>query len=301
MLSQAYFKGEGTSKNPGLALLNAEKAVSLGVAEASFLVEVLASTNTSKSDPKPEYGRGIDFGNYHALIIGNDDYQNLEKLNTGSVDARAVEKILKTKFNFKTEVLINRSRTDILDTLYSYREKLTDSDNLLIFYSGHGEKDEKINRGYWLPVDAHPEKKYTWISNNTILDEISASDAKHILLVIDSCFSGLFAEKRLRVKDEVKTVQRELLEQKSQLKSRWVMTAGGDEPIFDAAKGENSLFVKHFLLALESVAEPMTAMQLFDQGIKNGVELNSLQSPIYRQIRNAESQGGEFIFVRTKN
>ena len=66
-------------------------------------------------------------------------------------------------------------------------------------------------------------------------------------------------------------------------------------------KGRNSLFVKHFLLALESVAEPMTTMQLFDQGIKNGVELNSLQSPIYRQIRNAESQGGEFIFVRTKN
>ena len=79
------------------------------------------------------------------------------------------------------------------------------------------------------------------------------------------------------------------------------MTAGGDEPIFDATQGENSIFVKHFLLALDKVSQPVTAMQLFDQGIKNSVELNSNQVPTYTQIRNADSRGGEFIFVHTKN
>ena len=42
----------------------------------------------------------MDFGNYYALIIGNDDYQNVDKLNTGAVDAKAVNEILKTKIQF---------------------------------------------------------------------------------------------------------------------------------------------------------------------------------------------------------
>ena len=301
LLAQAYFRGDGTQKDSNMALLKAQKALSLGISEASFLVEVLSSSTDIKSDPVFDEGKEIEFGNYYALIIGNDNYQNVDKLNTGAVDAKAVNEILKTKFNFKTELLINQSRTQILDTLYSYRTKLTESDNLLIFYSGHGEKDKKTNRGHWLPVDADPEKKYTWISNSAILDAIEASDAKHILLVIDSCFSGIFAEKRLREKEGVKSIQRELLEQKSQLKSRWVMTAGGDEPVFDAAQGENSIFVKHFLLALTKVSQPITAMQLFDQSIKNSVELNSNQVPTYTQIQHVDSRGGEFIFVRAKN
>ena len=139
------------------------------------------------------------------------------------------------------------------------------------------------------------------ISNSIILDELGAIDARHILLVIDSCFSGLFAEKRLRLEDGLKSDQRELLEQKNQLKSRWVMTAGGDEPVYDATEGENSVFVKYFLNALESVTNPITAMQLFDARIKSSVGLNSNQVPTYTQIQNVDSRGGEFIFARSKN
>ena len=103
------------------------------------------------------------------------------------------------------------------------------------------------------------------------------------------------------LEDGLKSNQRELLEQKNQLKSRWVMTAGGDEPVYDAEKGENSLFVKYFLNALESVTTPITAMQLFDGSIKSNVGLNSKQVPTYTQIQNVDSRGGEFIFARSKN
>ena len=301
LLSQAYFKGEGTKKNNELALSNAKKALALGLEEASFLIDVLSSSTNTKTEIIAQSENDLNFGSYHALIIGNDDYQNVSKLNTGEIDARAVNQILKTKFNFKTTLMINKARAEILDALFSYRSKLTEKDNLLIFYSGHGEKDQKTNRGYWLPIDADPVKKYTWISNSTILDELGAIDARHILLVIDSCFSGLFAEKRLRLEDGLKSNQRELLEQKNQLKSRWVMTAGGDEPVYDAEKGENSLFVKYFLNALESVTTPITAMQLFDGSIKSNVGLNSKQVPTYTQIQNVDSRGGEFIFARSKN
>ena len=35
-------------------------------------------------------------------------------------------------------------------------QTLTDRDNLIVYYAGHGEFDETNERGYWLPVEAEP-------------------------------------------------------------------------------------------------------------------------------------------------
>ncbi len=39
----------------------------------------------------------IDFGRYHALVIGNNDYEYLRKLTTAVDDAGAVATLLKDK------------------------------------------------------------------------------------------------------------------------------------------------------------------------------------------------------------
>ena len=88
------------------------------------------------------------------------------------------------------QVLINADRYTILQTLNSYREKLSEADNFLLYYAGHGTLDEKNNRGHWLPVDAHPSIATNWISNVTITDQINTFDAKHIMVIADSCYSG---------------------------------------------------------------------------------------------------------------
>jgi len=43
----------------------------------------------------------IDFGTYHALVIGIDNYKHLPKLKTAVNDARAVGNLLKTRYGFK--------------------------------------------------------------------------------------------------------------------------------------------------------------------------------------------------------
>ena len=63
----------------------------------------------------------MNFGAYHALIIGNNKYDYLSDLENAVNDARAIANLLKEKFNFKVNVLEDASRTTILDTIYELK------------------------------------------------------------------------------------------------------------------------------------------------------------------------------------
>jgi hypothetical protein len=115
----------------------------------------------------------VDFGNYYALIIGNNAYTEFPQLKTPVNDAQAIARILQQKYKFKTEVLINADRAAILRTINRYRERLTNNDNFLLYYAGHGDLDEKNNRGHWLPVDASPVDTTNWISNEDMANKKS--------------------------------------------------------------------------------------------------------------------------------
>ncbi len=140
----------------------------------------------SRSKGIPE----IDFGTDHALIIGNQDYKYIQPLNTPVSDANAVAKILRDNYGFKTNVLINGDRYAILSALNELRGRLTEKDNLLIYYAGHGEYDKVNLRGHWLPVDAEQTSSANWISTVAITDGLNAMSAMHVLVIADSCYSG---------------------------------------------------------------------------------------------------------------
>ena len=80
----------------------------------------------------------VQFGDFHALVIGIDDYKSLPKLKTALTDARAVAKVLKTEYGYVVHLLENPTRIDIIDQLDSLREKLTENDNLLIYMPATG-------------------------------------------------------------------------------------------------------------------------------------------------------------------
>ena len=97
---------------------------------------------------------GVDFGRYHALVIGIEDYKHLPKLQTAVNDAVTVARVLKKEYGFKVTLLLDPDHGEVIDAFNEYREKLGPTDNLLIYYVGHGWLDEDSVRGYWLPVDA---------------------------------------------------------------------------------------------------------------------------------------------------
>ena len=132
----------------------------------------------------------IKFGNYYALVIGNNDYKNLPKLKTAVNDAKAVAEVLEKNYGFKVKMMLNVSALEIIDAFDELRETLSYKDNLLIYYAGHGWLDEDSGQGYWMPVDAKPNRRSRWVSNATLKDTLKTLSAKHVMVVADSCFSG---------------------------------------------------------------------------------------------------------------
>ncbi len=64
----------------------------------AVLVAIAVSATASAQDVSlPE----IEFGRYHALVIGNNDYQNLRNPPTAVGDADAVAKLLEEKYGCK--------------------------------------------------------------------------------------------------------------------------------------------------------------------------------------------------------
>lgn len=135
----------------------------------------------------------VDYGRYHALIIGNSRYDTLQPLKTPVLDAKAVYDKLTGEYGFNpsnVRLLRDAPRSQIMQTLFQFRQRLTDKDNLLIYYAGHGILDADSDRGYWLPVDAAQDAPDTWLSTAEVTNALKAMKAKHVLVVADSCYSG---------------------------------------------------------------------------------------------------------------
>lgn len=236
----------------------------------------------------------VKFGTYHALIIGSNNYKYLPKLKTAKSDAKAIAKTLKSKYGYKVKTLIDASRIDILDAFDEYREILTKDDNLLIYYAGHGYLDEAGDRGYWMPVDARPNRRGAWLSNADITDTLKALKAKHVMVMADSCYSGTLT-RGLSIKERSSDYIREAVAKKT----RVVITSGGLEPVADKSGGNHSPFASVFLDILNSNNGVLDGTKLFNK-MRRPVMLKADQTPAYSDVRKAGHEGGDFLFVRRK-
>ena len=167
---------------------------------------------------------------------------------------------------------------------------------MLIYYAGHGWLNEEVDRGYWLPANAKPKRRRSWVSNVTITDTLKGLSAKHVMVVADSCYSGTLvraanAGDRKRTGDYWK-----------EMASKWArvaITSGGLEPVADKGGGDNSPFAKAFLDTLGDNKAVMDGTTLFSK-MRRPVMVNAEQTPQYSDVRNAGHDGGDFLFVRKK-
>ncbi|CAB1061716.1 hypothetical protein D1BOALGB6SA_6491 [Olavius sp. associated proteobacterium Delta 1] len=236
-----------------------------------------------------------DFGTYQALVIGNNDYQNITRLKTAVGDARSVAKLLEKKYNFNVSLLLNATRADIFRSVAQMRQKLKRTDNLLVYYAGHGNIDKETQRGYWLPINSDRSNKANWIANEDITSELKAIKAKHVLIIADSCYSGTLTRG-----PDVSTVRsgtaEEWVRRMAARQSRTVLTSGGLEPVLDAGGGQHSVFAEAFLRTLKDNDQIIDMDSLYER-IRRRVVLNARQTPLYSDIRFAGHDDGDFVFV----
>jgi formylglycine-generating enzyme required for sulfatase activity/uncharacterized caspase-like protein len=237
----------------------------------------------------------VDFGRYHALVVGINAYKNLPALETAVNDASAVADVLRQKYGFEVTLLLNPGRSEVIRALDKLRGELTERDNLLIYYAGHGVLDVEADAGFWLSVDAEEGTRADWISIGAVTETVRAMSAKHIMVVSDSCYSGTLTR---GLTAEVKTgTERDVeLRRLSGKRSRTALVSGGLEPVSDGGGDGHSVFTRAFLTALRESTEVLDGQQLFT-AVRRSVVVKADQTPEYSDIRLAGHDGGDFLFV----
>jgi len=286
------------SKNFSIALNQAVDAAE--VQQAGDYALTRGSNDPLKGLKASKAIQEVSVGRYFALVIGIDNYSGEWKpLQNAVNDAKAVAAQLTSSYEFQSiKTLYNEqaTRTNILKEYEWLIANVRENDNLLIFYSGHGDYKENLQRGYWVPVDATTGSVSEMISNTDIKDFLGAIKSKHTFLIADACFSGdIFRGKTLTIPYENSFKYYNQIYSKP---SRTAMTSGGLEPVMDGGKEGHSVFTYYLLKSLGSNQNKFfDASQLFND-IKVAVINNSNQTPGFSPIVNTGDEGGQFIFIK---
>ncbi|MCI5163233.1 MAG: DUF1566 domain-containing protein, partial [Candidatus Electrothrix sp. AX5] len=198
---------------------------------------------------------------------------------------------------FEVELVLDGNRKEIMRAFSTLRKTMTaEKDNLLIYYAGHGYLDRLSGVGYWQPVDAEQDNDIDWIPTSRVTNLLKVIQARHALIVADSCYSGnlLMRDSKAQLASgmERNAWQQRMLERRS----RNALTAGGEEPVLDSGGGGHSVFAKAFLEALRGNRGIMDGDSLFDR-IKNPVIANARQTPLYGVIKMTSHDWGDFLLV----
>ena len=131
------------------------------------------------------------------------------------------------------KLLLDATREQIMTSLHEQTLQLTPQDSLLIYYAGHGDIDDSTGRAFWLGVEADRDTRAGWLEADHIRAKIKEMNAKHVLLVADSCFSGAITHPKTT------TIGRGLNDTRLRVqwnrRARMVLTSGEVTPVADSA------------------------------------------------------------------
>ena len=211
--------------------------------------------NVSEKEITVYHSQYVREGKDYALLFAVEDYDDWPELHNPVSDAESIQRDLEGLYGFQTELIRNPTRAGIFETFRRYAEmEYSDDDQLFIFFAGHGYFDETFRGGYLVARDTRKPQDdmemLSYVSHSVIRDIIDRMRCKHILLVLDTCYSGTF-DRLIAMRGGTKTLSERLTEtdiqRKFQYTTRWYLTSGGNEIVYD-----DSPFVHQLLEALRS-------------------------------------------------
>jgi hypothetical protein len=131
-----------------------------------------------------------------ALVIGNNDYKNVPKLQKAVNDARTMGDTLK-QLGFNVMVAENQTRQAFSQTLLAFDKAIEPGDTAFFFYAGHGF--EIAGQNFLLPTDvpAAGEGQEELVRDASILadriiERLQNKKARTAILVFDACRNNPF-------------------------------------------------------------------------------------------------------------
>lgn len=138
----------------------------------------------------------VTYANRKALVIGNDLYTHVPKLNNAGADAEAMAKSLEA-VGYKVFKHLNLNEKKFKQAVRDFKQNLTGGDEVLFFYAGHGV--QLGNANYLLPTDVQGDQedqvKDDAILLQKVLDDMEDKKTKFALAVIDACRDNPFKSK----------------------------------------------------------------------------------------------------------
>ena len=303
-------------------------------------------TNTSSSTASTQVNTTKDnisswYKKQYAIVVGIDHYKKLSlpRLNNAVNDARSIASILRNK-GFSVIELYNENATKerILDALKKIKQVSTPQDATLFYFAGHGDGvsgHNNVREGYILPYDFNSDLNNpntdvmyydkSALSISSLVMYSRDTKAKHIGIILDSCFSGLameskYTNKSLSSSDKLDSVEydstmrsvrikptktevvndsstkvNKLFNELLAKKSINILTAGDDQPVSDGSG--HSPFAQAFIESLNSNTgnNGYIRFSTLADYIKKYVE-NKTKQKQKPQYKNESLENGDFIF-----
>lgn len=137
----------------------------------------------------------------YSLFISNSSYKFWSKTPISYMNAAAMEAFFnKVAYADKDKVFfrMDLKKNKLVNILNSFSNEGDENTQLLLYYSGHGFRDEETNISYVIPIDGkfnsvfvkNKEKDLNWVNVQDMINIISRSKAFQKILIFDSCNMG---------------------------------------------------------------------------------------------------------------
>jgi hypothetical protein len=132
-------------------------------------------------------------GKRKALVIGNDQYRHVTRLDNARADARAMSQSLQT-LGFNVTLALDQTERGLKETLRNFKSSVEGGDEVVVFYAGHGVQIGTTN--YLLPVDIagqnEDQVRDEAIQMQRILDDMQERRTGFLLMIVDACRDNPF-------------------------------------------------------------------------------------------------------------
>jgi hypothetical protein len=200
----------------------------------------------------------------HALLIGIDDYSGeWADLPNTVKDVAEVGKRLQANDerwakNLRVVPAAQATQDQIIDELDLLRDpqRVGAEDAVLVYFAGHGHYVDSDSEQYWLvAADARtkePRKKEGgFVHSDNILDFLRMCPAKHVLVVLDTCFGArVFGPSRGEVLRDSPKPAAGPRDPRLRRASRQILVSAGKRATATDGAGEVSPFCRAFVAAI---------------------------------------------------
>ena len=134
-----------------------------------------------------------------ALVIGNDQYQNLPRLAKAVADATSYADALKAKGFDQVVLKTDLTRTEMVETVAAFIDQIQPGDTAVFAYAGHGWSDG--NQNFIVGTDAPSNGSQQFLArvsialkngNDGIIDEMDQKGAALKVAIVDACRDNPF-------------------------------------------------------------------------------------------------------------